>query len=98
MKIMQIISINGQKTHLTNLRIGDRQHKYLRAETHAFRKATICLCVLLMLFARVTSAQITWPADQLLPSFPPSASTQDLIYLQTNPPEERYLFSSLKGI
>ncbi len=47
----------------------------------------------------VSFAQISWPEGQLLPSFPASASTQDLIYLNNNNSDaELYLFSSLKGL
>ena len=67
--------------------------------TNSFLKSVTCLCFLpMLLFALQTRAQITWPAGQLLPSFPATAPTQDLIYLRTNPAEEKYLFSSLKGI
>lgn len=45
-----------------------------------------------------SSAQITWPQGQLLPSFPAPAQTQDLIYLNNNTDAEMYLFSSLKGL
>lgn len=66
---------------------------------NSFIKSVACLCFLLMqLSVLQTRAQITWPADQLLPSFPASAPTQDFIYLRDNPVEEKYLFSSLKGI
>jgi hypothetical protein len=37
--------------------------------------------LLLQSFILSTTAQITWPAGQLLPSFPAPAQTQDLIYL-----------------
>jgi hypothetical protein len=101
MKIMQINSIKGKETQdLPDIRI-DETYYYERpfATTHASQKVTICLCVLLIqLFAFAASAQVTWPAGQLLPSFPATATTQDLIYLQTNSAEERYLFSSLQGI
>jgi hypothetical protein len=60
---------------------------------------TLVLTFLFFLFlGGSVQAQISWPAGQLLPSFPATASTQDLFYLQSNPAEERYLFSSLKGI
>jgi hypothetical protein len=39
-----------------------------------------------------------WPADQLLPSFPPPTRTQDLILLSPADREDKALFSSLKGI
>jgi hypothetical protein len=74
------------------------QHHMFK-EINAFIKSVTCLCFFLMQFiVWQTSAQVTWPAGQLLPSFPATAPTQDFIYLQTNPPEERYLFASLKGI
>lgn len=38
--------------------------------------------LLLQLFTMPAIAQITWPAGQLLPTFPASASTQDLIILR----------------
>jgi hypothetical protein len=43
--------------------------------------AVVCL-PLLLLFVMPSMAQITWPAGQLLPSFPSSAQTQDLIILR----------------
>lgn len=47
-------------------------------------------------------AQLKWPAGQLLPSFPASALTQDLIILHetsaNSTSAEMYLFASLKGI
>ncbi len=52
----------------------------------------------LSLFSVETKAQITWPANQLLPSFPASAPTQDLIYTRNISAEEKYLFSSLDGL
>lgn len=62
-------------------------------------KPTLVLCLLLSLcLGGRVQAQLTWPAGQLLPSFPATAPTQDLIFLQNNPAEERYLFTSLKGI
>jgi hypothetical protein len=60
-----------------------------------------------------STAQIKWPPNQLLPSFPASAQKQDLIFLrdsstrrqaqpatvqQNNSSAEMYLFASLKGI
>ena len=59
------------------------------------------LTLLLVLFAGGTGAQISWPAGQVLPSFPRPAPTQDLILLRANAVEqedELYLFASLKGI
>jgi hypothetical protein len=45
------------------------------------KRAALLLPLLLLLF--VTSmSQLTWPSGQLLPSFPASASTQDLIVLR----------------
>ena len=47
------------------------------------------------------SAQISWPDDQILPSFPEPASTQDLILIRPGAvtgDDEFFLFSSLKGI
>ncbi|MCD7930706.1 MAG: hypothetical protein LUH15_04690 [Tannerellaceae bacterium] len=47
----------------------------------------------------MTQTQILWPEGQILPTFPASTETQDLIYLNDRVSnEERYLFSSLKGI
>jgi len=40
------------------------------------------MLLLLQLFTMPVMAQITWPAGQLLPTFPASASTQDLIILR----------------
>ena len=58
------------------------------------------LIIYLLLFFHVcATAQITWPEGQLLPTFPASAQTQDLIYLNNNNSDaELYLFSSLKGL
>lgn len=68
-------------------------------KTNSFRWGTLIVCLLLLqLPGGQVKAQLTWPADQLLPSFPAPAPTQDLFYLQNNPADERYLFSSLKGI
>lgn len=39
---------------------------------------------ILCLFATIADAQISWPENQLLPSFPPTAQVQDLIYLRGN--------------
>lgn len=47
----------------------------------SFKKAAVCL-PLLLLFIMPSMAQITWPSGQLLPSFPSSAQTQDLIILR----------------
>lgn len=40
----------------------------------------------LILFPQIATSQISWPEGQLLPSFPQSASTQDLIYLNGSTP------------
>ena len=57
------------------------------------------LFIFLILFGVGVKSQITWPEGQLLPSFPESAQTQDLIYLNGAISDaELYLFSSLKGI
>lgn len=47
----------------------------------SFKKAAVCL-PLLLLCIMPSMAQITWPSGQLLPSFPSSAQTQDLIILR----------------
>ena len=52
----------------------------------------------IQLFSFPAAAQITWPEGQLLPTFPASAQTQDLIFLNNNTDAEMYLFSSLKGL
>jgi len=44
-------------------------------------KRVVMLFLLLQSFNMATMAQLTWPAGQILPSFPTSAATQDLIYL-----------------
>lgn len=63
------------------------------------RKILFLLLALLLSFSGAITSQITWPKEQLLPTFPASAQTQDLIYLNGNvTTEEMYLFSSLKGI
>ncbi len=41
---------------------------------------------------------LVWPADQLLPSFPLPAASQDLIVLRTQADDELVLFASLKGV
>jgi hypothetical protein len=61
-------------------------------------KITLLLLVLLQSFCFNAMSQITWPEGQLLPTFPAPAQKQDLIYLQSNPGEEKYLFASLKGL
>jgi hypothetical protein len=65
-----------------------------------FYKAKFSLIVtLFFLILNISlNAQITWPQDQILPSFPRSAETQDLFYLRDNAAEEWYLLTSLKGI
>ena len=52
----------------------------------------------IQLFSLCATAQITWPAGQLLPTFPAPAETQTLITLNNNTDAEMYLFSSLKGL
>ncbi len=55
--------------------------------------------LLLSLFCFNVKSQIIWPEGQILPTFPASAQTQDLIYLQSNVTgEEKLLFASMKGI
>src|SRR6218665_2144191 len=49
-------------------------------------------------FAMPSAGQISWPSDQLLPSFPAAAKTLDHFYLRGEPTSELYLFSSLKGL
>ena len=44
------------------------------------------------------SQKFSWPANQLLPSFPLAARTQDLITLSGGEKDEKALFSSLKGV
>src|SRR5262245_11219602 len=49
--------------------------------------------------ATVSTAAVTWPAGQLLPTFDTPTTTQDLITLSaTAAPEEAVLFASLKGV
>ena len=45
-------------------------------------KTVTALLPMLLLFIMPSMAQITWPAGQLLPTFPASAQTQDLIILR----------------
>ncbi|MGS2739902.1 hypothetical protein [Sinomicrobium sp. M5D2P17] len=45
-------------------------------------KMAVVLLPLFLLVALPTTAQVTWPSGQLLPSFPASAQTQDLIILR----------------
>jgi len=57
--------------------------------------------LLLCLFDTPSMAQIKWPKDQLLPSFPAPAPVQDFITLRQSRgkgADELYLFASLKGI
>lgn len=49
---------------------------------HSTSKVAGVLLPLLLLLIIPSMAQITWPAGQLLPSFPASAQTQDLIILR----------------
>jgi GxGYxYP putative glycoside hydrolase C-terminal domain/GxGYxYP third domain/GxGYxYP_N second domain len=51
---------------------------------------------MLMASATVATAEVTWPPDQLLPSFSTPAATQDLITLSRD--DEGVLFASLKGV
>jgi len=62
------------------------------------RKFFAMLAVLLAWFAVPSAGQISWPSDQLLPSFPAAAKTLDHFYLRGEPTSELYLFSSLKGL
>ena len=48
---------------------------------YMFPKRAALLLPLLLLFAKSNTAQITWPQGQLLPSFPATASNQDLYTL-----------------
>ncbi|MHB9142040.1 MAG: PA14 domain-containing protein [Paludibacter sp.] len=71
----------------------------MKAKKKSILKNVVLLFLLLQPFNMFTKAQTTWPEGQLLPSFPAPAQYQDLIYLNgsvTN--EEKYLFSSLKGL
>lgn len=45
------------------------------------KKVVGLIFVLMLSFSMFTSAQITWPEGQLLPSFPAPAQSQDLIFL-----------------
>ncbi|THU38109.1 hypothetical protein FAM09_15600 [Niastella caeni] len=45
-------------------------------------KQVVALLLLLQLFILPAMAQVTWPSNQLLPSFPAPAQTQDLIILR----------------
>ncbi|WP_116126401.1 GxGYxYP domain-containing protein [Lewinella sp. IMCC34183] len=59
------------------------------------------LTALLLLLSGIGAAQISWPAGQVLPSFPRPAPVQDLVVLGGSAGlegDELYLFSSLKGI
>lgn len=52
-----------------------------------FNHKTIILSIVLqLLIISSVYAQITWPQNQLLPTFPRSAATQDLIYLNGTTP------------
>ena len=48
---------------------------------YMFAKRAVLLLPLLLIFSKSTIAQITWPQGQLLPSFPATASNQDLYTL-----------------
>lgn len=65
---------------------------------NSLTKISVLVIALFAILHLNTNAQILWPDGQLLPSFPASAQTQDLIFLNNNTGEEMYLFSSLKGI
>lgn len=48
-----------------------------------FAKTMVAVLLFFLQFSTLTStAQIKWPSEQLLPTFPASAQTQDLIYLR----------------
>ncbi|SFD49441.1 GxGYxY sequence motif-containing protein [Chitinophaga sp. CF118] len=53
-------------------------------------KIALVLLPLLLLFIMPSMAQITWPSGQLLPSFPSSAQTQDLIILRETSSSTRW--------
>ena len=72
-------------------------------------KLATAILSLLLLLMTPAMGQLSWPSGQLLPSFPASAQTQDLILLRETSSgreaeglpgsaAEMYLFASLKGI
>lgn len=61
------------------------------------RKFFAMLTILLALLVVPSVGQISWPADQLLPSFPATVQKLDFFYLKGEA-SELYLFSSLKGL
>ena len=61
-------------------------------------KKTALFLQISLLFSFSGKAQVMWPEGQVLPSFPATAQTQDLFYLNNHTAEEKYLFTSLKGI
>jgi hypothetical protein len=54
----------------------------MSATTRGLAVLTVALAV--CLFAKTAEADVTWPATQLLPSFPAPAATQDLITLRSD--------------
>ncbi len=69
---------------------------YLFSMKSRFKITTFLFVFLSVSFG--VKSQIVWPEGQLLPTFPASNQTQDLIFLQNNEDAEMYLFASLKGI
>jgi hypothetical protein len=53
-------------------------------------RITAVLLPLFLLFVMPSMAQITWPSGQLLPSFPATAQTQDLITLRESSTSRRW--------
>jgi MYXO-CTERM domain-containing protein len=87
------------------------QHREPRADrTTALRTArtglrrygaALTASVLILSVPTTSTADLTWPKDQLLPSFPSPETTQDLIILgagSATSDDELVLFASLKGI
>jgi hypothetical protein len=62
--------------------------------------SALALGLLSSLLCRGARADVTWPAEQLLPSFSAPAPKQELIYLRgpSSTAEELPLFASLKGV
>jgi hypothetical protein len=53
----------------------------MNKENKSILRIAALLFLLLQLFSKPVTAQLNWPSGQLLPSFPASAQTQDLIML-----------------
>lgn len=71
---------------------------YERRLLHPTRWGALGLLFLATAIPRADAAGLNWPADHLLPAFPPPAATLDCVELPTVNGPEADLFASLEGI